>query len=747
MNEVGKSTRRVDAPAKVTGKAKYPGDFHFADALQMKALCSGRVHARILSMDTSEAEALEGVVAVITAKDVPVNEYGLFYKDQPVLCGPGSSKPCADIVRFEADQVALVIAESNEIAEKALSLIHVEYEDLPIVATLGDAIKKDAPILHPNMDSNIFHHNVVRFGNVDEAFKQCDVIVESEFQTPVQEHAYMQPESGVAFLDEEERITLVVGGQWTHKDQEQTAHALDLPLEKVRVIYPAIGGAFGGREDMSVQIILGLAVYHLQKMGINRPVKTAWSREESILGHAKRHAYSMKAKWGASKEGKILAAQCEIWANAGAYAYTTVKILNNATLLATGPYEIPNVATDAYAVFTNDIPGGAFRGFGGPQAAFLAEMQVDKLAALLEMDPVELRMRNLFKEGSVCALGSALPPGVTIRQVTERCALEAGWKKTDQGWKRPAAPKPEKDYIKSGWGLACGYKNVGFSFGAPENCGATIILEGNSEIEVAKLYHAGAEVGQGAHTVFAQMAADALGLPFSKIQNFYSDTANTLNSGSVSASRMTYMAGNSILGAAKIALEKWAEGNRPAMGSYVYRPEKTTPMDPVDGHCYPNFAYGYVAQAFLVDVDTRSGEVRIRKAISVDDVGKAINPQLVVGQIEGALVQAAGYTLLEDWKKKDARVKTDRFSTYLIPTVMDIPDQAVCVVMEEADPSGPFGARGVGEMPYLPFAPGVVEAVYQATGVRFHHFPLTPENVLRGLGMLPAREWDFWEFE
>jgi CO/xanthine dehydrogenase Mo-binding subunit len=747
VKEVGKSTKRVDAPAKVTGKAKYPGDFHFADELQMKTLYCGRVHARILEIDTSEAEALDGVVAVITAKDVPVNEFGLFYKDQPVLCGLGSSKPGADVVRFEADKVALVIAETDEIAEKALELIRVEYEDLPVVATLGDALKEDAPILHPDRDSNIFHHNVVRLGNVEEAFEKCDVIVESEFQTPVQEHAYMQPESGVAFLDEEERITLVVGGQWTHKDQEQTAHALGLPLEKVRVIYPAIGGAFGGREDMSVQIILGLAVYHLQKMGINRPVKTVWSREESIIGHCKRHAYSMKAKWGASKEGKILAAKCEIWSNAGAYAYTSVKILNNATLLATGPYEIPNVATDAYAVFTNDVPGGAFRGFGGPQAAFLAEMQVDKLSALLDMDPVELRMRNLFKEGSMCSMGTVLPEGVTIRQVTERCALEAGWKKTEDGWKRPEAPKSKEDYIKSGWGLACGYKNVGFSFGAPENCGATIILEGNTEIEVAKLYHAGAEVGQGAHTVLAQMAADALGLPFSKIQTFYSDTATALNSGSVSASRMTYMAGNSIIGAAKIALEKWDEGNRPAMGSFVYRPEKTTPMDPVDGHCYPNFTYGYVAQAFLVDVDTRSGEVSIRKAISVDDVGKAINPQLVVGQIEGAVVQATGYTLLEDWKKKDARVKTDRFSTYLIPTVKDIPDEMISVVMEEADPTGPYGARGVGEMPYLPVAPGIIEAVYQATGVRFHHFPLTAENVLRGLGKLPAKEWDFWEFE
>lgn len=747
MEEVGKSSTRVDAFAKVTGKAKYPGDFSFSDELYMKILYSGRVHARILSIDTSEAEALEGVVIVLTAKDVPVNEYGLSMYDQPVLCGPGSEKEGADVVRFEADQVALVVAETEEIAEKALSLIKVEYENLPIVKTIGDALKEDASILHPGCDSNIFHHNVVRLGDVDKAFADCDVIVEGEYHTPVQEHAYLQPEAGVAFMDEQERITIIVSGQWAHKDQQQTAHALGLPLEKVRVIYPAIGGAFGGREDMTIQIVLGLAIMRLHEKAIDRPVKIVWSREESIVGHHKRHAYSMRAKWGASKEGKILAAQCEIWANGGAYCYTSTKVLGNATLLATGPYEIPNVATDAYTVYTNDIPAGAFRGFGGPQGAFLAEMQISKLAEALEMDPVELRMKNLFKEGSKISMGSVLPKGVTIRAVVQRCALEAGWKETEKGWKAAEVPQSEDPSIKSAWGFSCGYKNIGFSYGAPENCGATIVLEGDSEIEIAKLYHGGAEVGQGAHTVFGQMAAEALGLPLNKIQSHFSDTSTSLDSGSVSASRMTFMAGNSIIGAAKKALEKWAEGNRPAIGSYVYWPPKTTAMDPVDGHCNPNYAYGYVAQAFLVDVNTRTGEVHLKKVISVDDVGKAINPNLVVGQIEGAVVQSVGYSLMENWKKKDARALTDRLSTYLIPTVMDIPDVTQSVVMEEADEIGPFGAKGMAEMPSIPFAPGVVEAVFQATGVRFNYFPLTAENVLRGLGKLPVKEIKFWEFE
>lgn len=747
MGAVGKSVPRVDAIAKVSGKAMYPGDFHFSDQLVMKVLYAHHTHAKVLSIDTSQAEAMEGVVMVLTAKDVPVNEYGLGVKDQPVLCGPGSTIAGADIVRFDGDHVALVIAESEAIAVQAIKQIAVSYEDLPVVKTLGEALKEGAPILHSRLDSNIFYHNIVRSGSTEEAFKHCDVIVEGEYQTPVQEHAYLQPEAGVSFYDEKGRITIVTAGQWTHTDQAQVAHALGLENDGVRIIYPAIGGAFGGREDMSVQIILGLATLRLKERGIDRPVKIVWSREESIVGHCKRHAYTMKAKWGADKNGKILAAECEIWANGGAYYYTSPKVLGNATLLATGPYEVPNVSTDAYCVYTNDIPAGAFRGFGGPQAAFMVEMQVDKLAEALGMDPVEFRMRNLFKEGSIISMGSQLPAGVTIREVVQKCAEEAGWTQDQDGWKKPELSPAEDPNVKRGLGFACGYKNIGFSYGAPENCGATIVLEGETEIEKAILYHAGAEVGQGSHTAFAQIAAEALDLPLEKLELHYSDTSNTLNAGSVSASRMTHMAGNSIIGAAKLALEKWKEGNRPAMGSFVYRPPATTPMDKTDGHCYPNFTYGYVAQAIFVDVNTVTGEVRLKDVISVDDVGRAINPTQVEGQIEGAVVQATGYTILENWKKRNTRPLTKEFSTYLIPTVLDIPDRTRSVILEYPDPIGPFGARGMGEMPYLPFAPAVVDAVYQATGVQFHIFPLTAERVLRGLGKLKPEVVGYWDYE
>lgn len=733
---VGQSVHRVDAAGKVTGAAEYPGDINLANQAYMKVLFARRPHAIVRRIDISRAEALAGVLAVFTAKDVPVNEYGLSSPDQPVLCGPGSSKPFADRVRFIGDQVALVVAESELIAEHARNLIDVEYEDLPVVSDPIEAMKPGAALLHPERDDNVFCHYRIRKGDVEDAFANSAVIVEHTYQTPVQEHAFLQPEAGVGYIDEEGRVTVIAAGQWAHEDQEQIAHALGLSLDQVRVIYPAIGGAFGGREDMSVQIILALAVWYLRKRGIDRPVKIIWSREESIIGHHKRHPYTIHIKWGADRAGKILAAKVEMIADGGSYIYTSTKVLGNATLLCTGPYNIPNVKVDSYAVYTNNLPNGAFRGFGGPQAAFAAEMQMNKLAEKLGIDPVEIRMRNLLKDGDLLSVGTPLPLGVSIDKVVARCAEAAGWERGDDGWRR-AQSQPAVDaarpYIKKGIGFACGYKNVGFSFGAPEHCWATIELKGRLEIEKAVLFHAGADCGQGAHTVFAQMAADSLGIPLGKVELVASDTATSQSSGSASASRMTFMAGNAIRGAAAAALEKWQNEERPARATYQYRPPKTTPLDPETGKSEPNFAYGYVAEAVECEVDIETGQVRLTRVICADDVGAAINPQLVVGQIEGAVVQAAGYAVLENFVQRDGQVLTKNFSTYLIPTVLDIPDAVESLVLEYPDPIGPFGARGMGEMPYLPLVPAVAASVKDATGVWYDEFPLTPERILEKL--------------
>lgn len=735
MATIGKSIPRIDVKDKATGKALYPGDINLSDQVFMKILFAGRPHAIVKEVDTAEAEAMDGVLAVLTAKDVPVNEYGLIDPDQPVLCGPGSEKPFTDRVRFVGDQVALVVAETEKIADLAREKIKVTYEDLPAVILIEEALADEATLLHPERGSNNFCHYQIRKGDVDEAFEKCDVIVEGEYRTPVQEHAYLQPEAGVAYIDEQDRITVVVAGQWTHEDQQQIAHALNLPDEKVRVIYPAIGGAFGGREDMSIQIVLALAVMRLHEHGIDRPVKIIWSREESILGHHKRHAYYLKGKWGATRDGKVLAADVKVIADGGAYIYTSTKVLANAFLMCTGPYEIPNVRVDADAVYTNNVPGGAFRGFGGPQGAFEAELQVTKLAQELGMDPVEFRMRNLLEDGGMLSTNSIIPKGCTIKPVVEALAERSGWKKTGECWQTPP-PLEDSGIIKRGRGIACAFKNVGFSFGSPESCHAAIELHGQAEIEKAILYHAGADVGQGAHSAFRQFAAEALHLPLEKIELVVSDTSLTGDAGSSSASRMTFMAGNSIKGAAERALEKWRKEERPAKAEYTYRPPPTTHMDPVTGECDPNITYGYVAEVVELEVDTETGEVTLLKVYCADDVGKAVNPMQVEGQIEGAVVQAAGYTLTENFIQKGGYVVTDMLSKYMIPSVRDIPMEVESIILELADPLGPYGARGMGEMPYLPLPPAIMHAMYDATGVWFHDFPLTPERVLRGLGKL-----------
>jgi CO/xanthine dehydrogenase Mo-binding subunit len=693
--------------------------------LHMQILFAERPHARVKRIDTGKAEAAPGVVAVYTSKDVPVNEYGLQIPDQPVLCGPDSNKAGGDIVRFVGDQVAVVVAQTEVQAHAAVKLIEVEYEDLPILTDPVTAMRPDAILLHPDRgDSNICVHYKIRKGNVEEAFAEADVIVEGEYHTPVQEHAYLQPEAGLSYIDEEGRVTIASGGQWTHADRDGIAHALGLPDEMIRVIYPAIGGAFGGREDLSVQIVLALATWKLQ-----RPVKIIWSRRESMIGHGKRHAVILRSKWGASRDGKLVAVENEIISDGGAYMYTSNKVLGNSAITSTGPYFVPHVKTDVYGVYTNNVPGAAFRGFGAPQALYMAELQMGKLAEKLGMDPVEFRLKNALRDGDPMGVGTPAPGPVSMAQVIEAARDKFGWKKK-------SGRKTKSASLVRGRGFAAGFKNVGFSFGYQENCWARVEIHGNGSIERVVLSHASAEVGQGTHTVMTQMVAHALGVPQNIVELITSDSSTQGNAGSVSASRMTFMSGNAIKGAAEAALAKWKTEERPAIAEFKYLAPRTTPFDKETGYSMPNFAYAYSAQAVEVEVDTDTGHVRVLRVVAADDVGKAINPEQVVGQIEGAVVQAHGYTILEDYKTKDGRVLTDQFSTYLIPTVRDIPAKVESVIVEVPDPNGPWGARGVGELPFLPTAAAISAAVHDATGVWFDEFPLTPERILRGLGKI-----------
>ncbi len=752
---VGSAPIRFDAIDKVTGQAQYPSDRIGPDALWALTVFTNQPHARLKSLDFSTAESVEGVVGVLGAADVPVNEYGLTLFDHPVFIGVDhtgrSNIPC-DVSRWEADRLALVIAETSTAARAGAAAIDAQWEPLPVLSDIDDALESSALIHSENgLNSNSYYTLKIRKGDMGQGWDDADVVVSGTYEFPYQEHAYLQPEAGLAYVDDAGRVTVEVAGQWTHEDREQIAHALNLPEYEVRVIYPAIGGAFGGREDMSVQIVLALAAQWLHARDIHRPVATIWSREESIVGHHKRHRGRITARWGARKNGQLVAVKSTAWLDAGAYNFTSTKVLGNCHLHQTGPYEVPHVEIDSHAVYTNSTPGGAFRGFGAPQGAFVAETQMNKLAKALGMDPVELRRINALSDSSITATQCSMPEGVTIREVIDSCAQAALNKPTDASSSNsssgfspfPSLPS-EPAALRHGKGFACSFKNVGFSFGYPENCEATIILHerdnsgtdsGNSTDKPwsAELFHAGAEVGQGAHTVFAQMAADATGVPVERVTCDFSDTASSGNSGSASASRLTWMSGNSILGAAEEAEKAWLSGERPAVGHFRFTPPPTETLDPNNGTGNPNFSYGYVAQHVDLTVDIETGHIQVDRVVSAHDVGKAINPDLVVGQIEGAVVQAHGYAITENLRSAEGRIQNPRLSTYLMPGIGDIPTRVDSVVLELADPLGPWGARGMAEMGMIPYVPAVIAALHDATGVWFDSFPLTPDKVIATL--------------
>ncbi len=733
MTALGQSLPRVDARAKVTGEAKYPGDLDLPNQLWMKVLFADRPHARIAKIDTTKASAAPGVVAIFTAKDVPVNEYGLGIFDNPVLCGPDAladgellTRAEQSVVRWIGDKVALVVAETERQAEDARDLIQVTYEDLPAVFDPRAALKSDAPRINPAHPDNIVKRYRVRKGDVEKAFADADVIIEDTYHTPMQEHAFLQPEAGIAYMDDEGRVTVVVAGQWTWEDQHQIAHALGLPPEKVRVIYPAIGGAFGGREDMSVQIILALAAWKLQ-----RPVKIIWSRAESIKYHSKRHQMFFRAKTGAKKDGTLVAATVECIADAGAYCYTTPKVLFNTTLTCVGAYRIPNVSIDAYGVYTNNIPQAAFRGFGAPQGHFVAESQMNKLAEKLGMDPVELRLKNLMVDGDDTVTQAPLSGGkVSLRETALACAENFGWREREQARESEWG---QESHLKRGVGFASGFKNIGFSIGYHERSHAAIELRGNGDIEQATLFIAGADCGQGHHMAMAQIAAHALDVPLEKVKLVASDTAFTEDSGSASASRLTTMAGRAVAGAAAAALEKWRNEERPARGECEWYAPETEMIDETDGRGQSNFLYGYTAQAVQVEVDTETGQVRVMRVTSAHDVGKAVNPQMIEGQIEGGVMQALGYTIAENFVMREGQVLTPYLNNYLIPGALDIPERTDSVILEFPSEVGAYGIRGMAEMPYIPFAAAVIAAVHDATGVWFNEIPLTPWRVLEKL--------------
>jgi CO/xanthine dehydrogenase Mo-binding subunit len=721
MNAVGMRSPRHDARGKVTGETKYPADLFDPGMLRLGTVFAHRAHARIVAIDVADALLVPGVIAVLTARDVPHNRYGLIEDDQPVLC--------EDVVRYEGDRVALVIATDDRAAARGVGAVRVAYEDLPLVSDAAKAMQPDCPRVHDDR-SNVLHHQPIRKGDTGAAFAAADVVLSGEFTTSWQEHAYLQPDAGIAYY-EGDALVIETAGQWLHEDRRQLAAILGLPEERVIVRYAAIGGAFGGREDLSVAALLALATFVTK-----RPTALRWTREESIVGHHKRHPFAISTRWGALRDGTITAVETTLVADGGAYASTSAEVLKCAAIFAQGPYEIANVTTDAYVCYTNNVPSGAFRGFGTPQAHFAAESMIARIAERLGLDPRDVRRKNLYREGSREATGCVLPAGVSAVPVLDRCVAEAARRPLGRHTVHNGAG--ENGAVVRGRGFACGIKNVGYSFGYPEQARAAVELVILDGIRGARVRIAVADVGQGTHLAMRQIAAQRLGLAVEHVEIIADDSSQAPNAGSASASRLTLFAGRAVHDAAEAALRNYRSGGEPrAFVQYV--PPETTPLEPGTGQGRPNICYGYSAQAVDVEVDRATGVVRVTRVISVHDVGRAINPQQVEAQIEGCVAQAIGYTITEDFRVRDGRVLTPNFTTYLLPTSLDVPPEIVPVILEHRDPNGPFGARGMAEMPLVPFAAAVAAAVHDATGAWVSDLPMTPERVLAALEVAAAR--------
>lgn len=741
---VGRSLPRPDVRDKVTGRARYAADLHFEGMAYAAVLRSAHPHARVVRLDVERARTMPGVLAILTADDIPGRRtHGVLRQDWPVLVGVGEK------ARYIGDALAVIVAETPAQAEEARSAIVVEYEVLPGVFSPQAALAEGAPQVHEG--GNLLKHIRVRKGDVAEGFARAEVIVEETFRTPTIEHAFLEPEAAVAVPGN--GMTLYVGSQIPFADREQVAASLNLPLEKVRVVQTTVGGAFGGKEDISVQIHAALAAW---KTG--RPVKLVLSREESIRVHPKRHATTIHLKVGATREGRLTAVRAEIYGDAGAYASLSEAVMTRTATHAAGPYIAPNVAVDCYAAYTNNPPSGAMRGFGVPQAAFAIETALDMLAEPLGLHPLELRRRNALHLGAATATGQLLRDSVGLLETIER--VEETVRALGEEVLIPSGPGK-----KRAWGFACCMKNVGLGGGVPDSAGATVLVpeEGQLSVRIGA-----AEVGQGVVGISAQIAAEVLGVPIGQVEMIVGDTLLTPDGGATTASRQTFITGNAVrlaaeevrailAGAASEALDcppdrlVFVEGEivspegrritlaeaarlarqegRPAEATHIYTPPPTTPLgEPGDDH----FAYGFATQAALVEVDLRSRNVRVLKVVAAHDVGRAVNPQAVIGQMEGGVVMGVGYALSEELVLEEGQVRNADLRRYRVPRAPLIPE-VIPILVEAYHHEGPFGAKGVGEITSIPTAPAITNAIHAATGVRITRLPATPERVLEGL--------------
>ncbi len=760
---VGASPPRLEAPEKATGAAIYTDDMALPGMAQGAVLLSPHASALILDIDVEAARAIPGVLAVVTGEDCPAHLHGLLIKDEPVLA--------RDRVRYAGEPVALVAAEDLETARAAVAAIEVRYQPLTPVLSIEAALADGAPALHEDFESyvqivdtslrtrpNELCVATMEHGDVEAAFAASDRIVESVFETPAQYHAYLEPAAAIARLEPGGGLTIWSAVQSLPRMQSILQEALGVPMAKVRVLAPEIGGGFGGKSEAQTQIFAALLA-----QACRRPVKLTLARDEDMAAMRTRHPARIRLRSGVSKEGTLLAREVEAFLDGGAYADDSPVILNVVLHFATGPYRIEAVRGRGTALYTNKMRAGAMRGFGNPQITFAVEAHMDEIAGTLGLDPLELRRRNLI------AAGDRWVSGQPIRSSGLEACLEAATARS--GWQaRPRGGWTGPDGRRHGLGLALVCHSSAFGATSAE---MRLLEDGSVTLNTGSV-----DIGQGGRTTMAQMGAEALGLDLGLIQLGEADSRSAPYNSGTNASRSTHMVGRAIgaaaqnllsqikaraalmLGAEADALEVRPGGvvalsganvsvsfsdvalfavNAPVGGGPVLASAAVMQNDPVDG-AYTKTqgmldlssvgAYAFGAQAVEVAVDTETGKVEVVEAWCAHDVGRANNPVAVEGQIQGGFAQGLGFALTEDMVWEDGRLLTADFGSYKIPSSMEVPANIHALIVEEPDPDHPFGAKGVGEPPLIAAAPAILNAVADATGTHFSHLPLTPERVL-----------------
>ena len=734
---VGVSAQRPDAVPKATGEFSFSSDLSSHNMLWGQTLRSPLPSARIKSIDFSEALAISGVHAILTANDVPgKNLFGLEHPDQPVLAD--------DLIRYAGEPIALVAAEHPEIAAKAINAIHVTFEELTPLTDAESAITADP--IHP--EGNVIRHLKIDHGDPSVT---GDLVIEGTYEVGMQDQAFMGTESGMAVPSPDGSVDLYISTQWLHSDQNQIIEALDLPEDMVRLTLAGVGGAFGGREDVSMHVHLCMLALHT-----GRPVKMIYDRNESFLGHVHRHPAKIWYRHHATEDGQIVKVEGKIILDGGAYASTTSAVLANACCFSTGPYRVPNAQIEGWGVRTNNPPCGAMRGFGNVQTCFAIEAQMDKVAKALGIDPVELRLINALEQGDTIITGQKITGAAPVKEVISSLADHPMPGPAENNLlARPGGTgrTTDKKHIKRGVGFAVSIKNLMFAEGFDDSSEALCQVEdGNVAIHTACV-----EVGQGFITLIHQIAEEVLGT--SDITIIPADTSIG-SAGSTSASRQTWMSGGAVLKACEAVVVKLIEQifedegvkyenfngtlvsedgtktipvsealkGRSFHEKIVHRHAPTFPLNN-KGQGDAHVSFAFASHRAVVDVDQELGLVRIIEIATSQDVGRILNPLQAVGQIEGGITQGLGLAVLEELVMKNGVIQNANFTDYLLPTALDTPPIEIAALIEEPEPGAPFGAKGIGEPPTISSTPAVVAAIRDATGIDLRRVPVRPEDI------------------